>query len=63
MYNTDLFAIDEEVLIRAKVASVRVDKDKIMYRLKDAVTGQPYPYEFSKKDMISVECKNEADEK
>ena len=61
MYNADLFSIDEEVLIKAKVANVRVEKDKILYRLKDAVTGQPYPYEFAKRDIIQIEQKGEED--
>lgn len=55
MINVDMFRVDEDVLIKAKVAAVRVEKDKILYRIKDAVTGQPFPYEFSAKDLISCE--------
>ncbi len=61
MQTVDIYDVDEEVLIKAKVAEVLFDKGKVIYKLKDVVTGKRLDYDFTAKDIrpVTAEPKKE----
>lgn len=54
MKTIKVFEENETVWIRAKVARVIFDKDKITYELKDYNNEQPYLTRFSEKDITPM---------
>ena len=62
MRTVKIFETGETVLIKAVVSKVTLDKDRISYTLKDAISGTVYQNRFSEKDIIPFEGQEESEE-
>ena len=51
MKTLNIYEEGEEVLVRAKVSKISIEKDKVSYQLMDA-TGNLYPHKFTDKELI-----------
>ena len=51
MKTIDVYEIDEEVLVKMQVASVKFDEGNLWYELRDPQTNQHFKYMFSP-DML-----------
>jgi len=52
MKTFDVYQENETVMIKAKIARVIFEKDKVSYELKDYNTDQRFLNKFSEKDVI-----------
>ena len=52
MKHLDVYQENETVMIKAKIAKVIFEKDKVSYELKDFNTEQRYLSKYSDKDIL-----------
>ena len=52
MKHLDVYQENETVMIKAKIARVIFEKDKVSYELKDFNTEQRYLNKYSDKDVL-----------
>ena len=55
MKTVNLFEIDEDVMIKVKVANVEIKKGEPWYTLKDPVTGKCFEYMFKAEQLVQAE--------
>ena len=61
MKTFNMYEEGEEVLIRAKVSRMYMDKGRILYVLKDSM-GNDYPYKFKDADLMPIPIEEETEE-
>ena len=54
MKKVDMFEIEEEVLVRAKVMGMVIDDGQIKYKLKNTITGRDYDHLFKSDQLIPI---------
>ena len=52
MRKVDMFEMDEEVLVSAKVVGIVIDDGEIKYKLKNAINGRIYDHLFKSEQLI-----------
>lgn len=54
MKKVDMFEIEEEVLVKAKVMGMVIDDGQIKYKLKNTITGRDYDHLFKADQLIPI---------
>ena len=54
MKKVDMFEIEEEVLVKAKVMGMVIDDGQIKYKLKNTITGRDYDHLFKSDQLIPI---------
>ena len=54
MKKVDMFEIEEEVLVKAKVTGMVIDDGQIKYKLKNTITGRDYDHLFKADQLIPI---------
>ena len=61
MKTVNMYSIGEQVMIKARVADISIEKGKLRYTLKDEKANKTYGWTFADSDITPVE--EGADEK
>ena len=59
MKTTKMYEVDDEVMIKVKIAGVEIKNGELQYRIKDTKSTDCLPYLYEDKDIIPVESMKE----
>lgn len=54
MKKVDMYEIEEEVLVKAKVIGMVIDDGQIKYKLKNTINGRDYDHLFKADQLIPI---------
>ena len=59
MRTVKMFEVDEEVMIKVKIASVEIRNGELLYRIKDPKSGNCLTYTYEDSDIYPCEGEKE----